>query len=181
MEYFLLVLNAAIVGAIGFRLRGGMFGAQIGWGSTTARLAAWALPMSLLVYLHAPDATTLWLPVMVVAWWLGCLLGWWESLDMGRMHHTLWRDMLMHSVRGMAWVVPPGLALSVLRGVPEPTLYLPLLAGALCGPVYALGYKLSDAFGDRFVDFGDPWPTVGSEWGEYLFGALVAVAFVLAL
>jgi len=163
---FIIILFSSILASIGFRLRGGLFGQQIGWGTTTARFVAWALPMTAITFLTVSDYPWWMIIPTLLTWWLGCILPWWHSLDMGRMSDTLLRDIAMHSLRGMIWVLPSITLVGVIVG-PNPVLAIPLLVSLLCGPSYVLGYYITEKISNRMG---------GTEYGEWIFGFLVGLS-----
>lgn len=175
------ILTPAVL-AIGFRLRGAAkFQELLGRGATTARITVWAIPLIVLSwFLGLPIAVAVFLGI---AAWIGCLLGWWESLDFGRHEGTWLRDFLLHTLRGVLWTAPMAavlLAADMLLGI---SVYVPWMdisltlgvktswwwmlgVGSLCGLIYEIGYQISEEH--------------GTEIGEVLFGGLIGLALVLS-
>jgi len=163
---------ATFIGGLGFRVRGGLWGERIGWGATKARFVAWATPMAFIQYFAWSQSAIWMIPIFIIAWWLGCLLPWWKSLDMGRDEGPWWKDFILHSVRGIWWCLPPVLVMwGLTLSIPFSTLLI-LGAGLLCGVVYEIGYQIKE----RVSDFMQ-----GSEYGEIIFGALIAATTTLVL
>lgn len=165
----------AVVGGLGFRVRGGLWGEKIGWGATTARIVAWSVPMTILTF-FALSINPVWqvsyyfIPVFVVAWWLGTILGWWKSIDMGRNEGEWLQDFILQTARGIFWVLPVTALLFVLHGFTLSLLIL-LLGGLSCGVCYEAGWRLAN----KNSAMG------GSEYGEIIFGAAVGIATSLAI
>lgn len=133
----LIIILLTIGGAALFRVRGSSSWHEwTGRGATSIRLL-WA------AYLGTAAAALGLSPWLAAAVGFACFLGsvwpWWGSLDMGRNEGTLWRDMGMHSLRGLLWTAPPA---AVLWGSGSGSPWLLLLAGAACGPIYAAAWRL---------------------------------------
>lgn len=152
------------LGAAGFWLRGAAWFAQItGRGATTARLAAWALPMGL-----ASALLTEWYNAVAIAagLYLGTLAGWWGSLDLGRREGEWLRDFVLHTARGLLWTLPAAIvcavaALDIANAVPL------IAAGLLCGVLYEVGWRA--------------YPPRATEIGEAAFGGAIGAALYLSL
>lgn len=162
-----LVLATAVITCLGFRMRGGLWGNIIGWGATTARLLAWALPVALLSwYWYQLD---LWLvPAVFVATWLGTLLPWWGSIDMGRNEGTWIRDLLVITGRGVLWTL--AVALVFLYAGFVSTALSTLVAGAMMGIWYEIGWRIPSTV---------PGFSKGPELGEAIFGFVFGLALCL--
>lgn len=146
--------------AFGFWLRGSaLFERLTGRGATTARLVCWALPCGLAWW--ALGGNPLYAAGAAVAAWLGTLLGWWGSLDLGRNEGTWLEDFLLHTARGVLWTAP----MAAVALVQHEAWWWMLGVGALCGLLYELGYQLNEAR--------------GTEIGEFLFGAVIGAAMVV--
>jgi hypothetical protein len=171
METILLVLATiatAFILGMGFRIRGGLWGEQIGWGATTARIVAWAIPVALLCW--AWYGFVWWIAIAVgVTAWLGTTFGWFGALDMGRMQDTWIRDFLVMTAVGftrMAVVAP----VLWFAGFPVAAMAM-CVAGATCGVVYELGWRTPSEI---------PGFTQGPEVGEFYYGIMVGLAIALA-
>lgn len=187
MEIFMAILTIFSLG-LAFRIRGGLFGKNIGWGTTTARLLSWALPVTLFVaYWYPPILFTAfesffaayklseyyYLGFVYLSIFLGAVAPWFKSLDFGRKDGTWLKDFLLHSGRGVIWVA--GLAaVFIVYGIYIPAIIL-LVSGLLCGVAYEIGWNLPTPFQvNREGGFN-----TGPEIGEFLFGALIGLALVL--
>lgn len=131
-----LAILAPLILAAGFRLRGdAIFARWTGRGATTARIVAWAVPCGLIAW----GLYGLWYVglAMGAAAFLGAVLGWWGSLDLGRVEGTWAKDFALHSLRGVLWTLPMAAAAWLGAGDPLPL----LIAGALCGVCYEIGWR----------------------------------------
>lgn len=146
--------------AAGFRVRGWSgFQRITGRGAWLARIVAWALPCGLLAWaLHGGWYAG---AAVAIGAWLGSLLGWWGSLDLGRREGTWLRDFGLHTARGLLWTAPIALAAWASGG----SLWWLLGAGLLCGAAYEAGWRLS--------------PTKATEIGEVAFGFIIGAALAL--
>lgn len=181
MEEIAKGLMTLFAQASGFRIRGGLFGKNIGWGATTARFCAWALPTTatIALWFNSSLFDPYWfqyehLILFFFATWLGAIGPWWKSLDLGRREGTWLVDFILHSVRGTLWTLPIA-AVFVLYGHLDPALIL-LAGGTLCGLVYELGYKLPTPFQiNRYGGLNQ-----GPELGEFLYGATIGLTIIVA-
>ena len=154
----------AILGAGGFWLRGAAVFARVtGRGATTARIVAWAAPLALLAWLATP-LQWWWCVALGVALWVGCLPGWWESIDLGRNDGGWARDAALHTARGVLWGAPAAAVLALAGGA----WWWPVLAGLACVPAYEAGWRLRPV--------GDARRPAATEIGELLFGAALGAA-----
>jgi hypothetical protein len=158
---------AGIIGAVLFRVRGGMF--AIGWGTQGGR-GAWAIGMTLLCGYLA--GWTDWrLALLAPALFIGTVPGWWMSLGLGRTAVTArwidwyaWlRDVQVMAARGLWFTIP---ALPVLWWTGHD--WWPALVGILCPICYQIGWIL-------------PFRHRGPVWGEVLFGAVLGAAFAAGI
>jgi hypothetical protein len=159
------VLFGALVGAVGFRLRGSDLFEQItGYGTTVARIVCWAIPMALLSLFHVP-----WEYIVVVgaAFYLGAIFPWWGCIDLGHNDGSALRDYIVMFFRGLIWTVPAGLV--VYQFDANAGLIL-ALSGALCPLAYTIGWATPSKA---------PNLNQGPELGEFIFGAIVGAAVVL--
>jgi hypothetical protein len=159
----MLALFVAI-GAAGFWLRGAaVFQRWTGRGATTARLLAWALPMGALSAVHTDWYNA---AAIAVGLYLGTLLGWWRSLDLGRVEGEWLRDFVLHTARGLLWTLPAALvcaaaSFDIANAVPL------IVAGLLCGVLYEVGWRA--------------YPPRATEIGEATFGGAIGAALYLSL
>lgn len=154
----LLAIVAPLILAAGFRLRGdAAFERWTGRGATTARIVCWAIPCGLVAW----GLYGLWYVglAMGVAAFLGAILGWWQSLDLGRVEGTWLNDFAMHTLRGVLWTLPMAGVAFLGAGSPWPL----LVAGALCGVVYEIGWRFKAR---------------QTEIAEAIFGGVIGVALV---
>lgn len=177
METFLTVLAVvatATICGLGFRIRGGLWNTKIEqyihWGATTARLVAWATPTAILGTLWYGLAWY-WLAALLIAAWIGCLPGWYGSIDMGRNEGTWLRDFVVITIRGAFWTLPIS-AVYAAAGLTVPAVGL-LLVGAAMGIWYELGWRTPSSV---------PGFNQGTELGELYFGLMFGLVLsVLAL
>lgn len=166
--YIISTILSMFVLGMGFRIRGGLWGDKIGWGATTARIVAWAIPVALVCWAWYAFAWYIAVAVGVMAW-VGTTWGWFGALDMGRNDHAWLRDFLVMSVVGFARmaVIAPVL---VYVGLPMAALSI-CIAGALCGVLYELGWRTPST---------KPGFYQGPEVGEFYYGSAVGLAIALA-
>jgi hypothetical protein len=151
-----------IVGAIGFRLRGSaIFEQWTGRGATTARIVCWAIPMGLMSLFTLPWEYAI---AAGVAFWLGCLPGWYGVLDLGRDEGNKLKEFILMSGRGILWTLPAALVFAFISPLNAVAL---LIAGALCPVAYEIGWHIPSKVENM---------RSGPEIGEILFGALVGAA-----
>lgn len=148
------------LGALLFRIRGGWLDLP----STTLGRAVWSVGMTII-----PAAITWRLAVLAPALFLGCVLPWWKSIDMGRNEGTLLEDALWHTLRGFLWVLPAVVAGWWAIGAWSSLLLIP---GGACAGLYELGWWTPSSVKDF---------TRGSEMGEVYFGASIGAALALAI
>lgn len=167
----LLALLTVVVCGLGFRIRGGLWNTvierHVHWGSTTARLVSWALPVTLCV---AVWYTLPWymLISMFVAVWAGCLLPWYGSIDMARIEGDWHTDAVNMTWRGALWCVPMSVVF-VWTGLWMPAA-LCLASGALMAVWYEIGWRIPSKV---------PGFQAGPELGELIFGCVLGLALVL--
>lgn len=151
-----------LLGAVLFRIRGGWLGLP----STTLGRLAWSCGMTAGVVALSLDW---WLLGLAPALFVGCVLPWWDSIDLGRNEGNAWRDGLVMTARGLAWVAPAAALLAWREGWPALGL---VAAGLACWPAYALAWRVPSAV---------PGFARGPELGEVAFGFLIGAAFALAV
>lgn len=160
------ILVGALVGAIGFRLRGSaLFEEWTGRGATTARIVCWAIPMGLISLMAVPWYAA---PLVGLALYLGCLPGWYGALDLGHNDGHKVRDYIVMFLRGLAWTVLAALVYAWAGNVPGA--YGLILAGALCPLAYTIGWAIPSTV---------PNLSRGPELGEVIFGAMIGAAVAL--
>ncbi len=158
-------LLGAVIGAIGFRLRGdAIFQKITGRGATTARIVCWAIPMGLLSLSTVPWWASVW---VTVGFFLGAVLGWYGSLDLGRREGDPVKDRLIMASRGLVWTLPAAL---VVWQFDIGNAIALLIVGLACPLFYELGYRTPSKI---------PYLRQGPEVGEVLFGAAIGLALTL--
>lgn len=165
----LSILSLVTAGAlgIGFRMRGGLWGENIGWGATTARICAWAIPVALATWAWYQFAWPYLLITGLLAF-AGSTISWFGSIDMGRMQGTWTRDFLIMTAVGFARMIGVA-ALLAYTGFWSGAIAV-AVAGAMCGVMYELGWRTPSTL----AGFGQ-----GPEVGELYFGACVGLAISL--
>lgn len=153
------VIAGTILGGFGFRFRGGMFANGLPHWVTRG---AWSLSAVVV-----PALTTPMLILGAPLLFLGTLIGWFSSIDLGRIEGVAWRDYLMNAIRGLMFTLPI-LPLLWYLGI---TLW-PAFIGILCPLVYELGWRIPSKIKNL---------QTGPEIGELLFGMLVAGTFAAFL
>jgi hypothetical protein len=197
------ILLTAAIGGAGFRFRGAeAFSRITGRGATTARVVCWAAPVAALAWALAALPWQ-WAVALGAALWLGCLPGWWGSLDLGRDEGIWATDALAHAARGLLWTAPAAFVLAALevdggdlrRAVDElaaaedPARLAPLLAGLSRALADAARVALSSSGAWLALGAGLAvlpayeigWrvaPERATEIGEALFGAAAAAAII---
>lgn len=160
------IAAGAVVGGIGFRLRGGWLGDKIGWGSTTARIVSWAIPLGVVasaVTLGAP----VWMgPAIAVAAWLAAIVPTFQAIDAGRVEGSRIRDFAANALRGLLM----GLPMAAIIGLTGNPWSAGLLAVSMVIPLSYEGAW-------RFVPDKDQ-PTT---YAEVISGACIGASVVAAL
>lgn len=142
--------------ALWFRIRGGL----IPLGSSTAARLVFALAMTYPVIYD-------WrLAALAPAWYLGSVLAWYKSIDMGRIEGTWLWDASKISLRGITWTILP-VGVFYFFGYEAWSL---VLAGFLCPLAYELGWRIpSKIKGLR----------QGPELSEVIFGSFLGLGMWL--
>ena len=167
-----LLIPAALLGALGNRLRGGLWGDKIRWGTGVARLCAWGIPSGL-------GAWALGIPwwaaaVVILGAWAGCTVPQFGGLSMGNRPGgtsgaaawagmTAWGLLRMGGAALVAWWFGGAW-------------WFPLAAGLACAPVYAAVWLLPPSA--LFPGLGAP--NDPPEMAEALHGALMGAALAAA-
>lgn len=158
-----MIFFGALIGAIGFRLRGSaLFEQWTGRGATTARIVCWAIPMALLA-----DVPLEWLPLLALAFFLGAIPGWYGSLDLGRDDGQVLKDWAIMTVRGVVWTAPPA---AVMTFIDVPISFELLFVGLLCPVAYTIGWNTPSNINHI---------RQGPELGEVIFGAFIGASLTL--
>jgi hypothetical protein len=176
---FVLCGLSILVGGLGNRMRGGLWGNRIGWGTGTARMCAWSIPVALLCALAG--LPLLYLPLMIAGLFLGCCAGQYDSLSMG--HHggkvglapwffmTLW---------GIARLIIPAILIGfATKHIP----WLVIAAFFTCPIIYNFVWYTPPKFFFKGFGYGD-----GAEAGydppelaELIHGIIMSLALVLSI
>jgi hypothetical protein len=161
MHVILAALVCASSGAILFRIRGGLLGDYgiRGVGTTASRLIYAIVLAGALAILGG----NYWLGLLAPAFFIGCALPWWQSIDMGRDKGNRAKDFILQSARGAIFTIPAG---AVLWGLDLP--WWPGLAGLSAGVLYEIGWRIPSKV--RGLERGSPI-------GEALLGAVIGLAF----
>lgn len=180
LSQILLSILGIIAGGILFRIRGGAFGDEIrkyiykGYGATTSRLVVWSLPMTLLLFLSQPSHAWWIYPLFFLSIYLGTIIGWWRSIDMGRVEGKWFQDFVFQTIRGVLWTLPAAAVVFYVGSIS--TMIALLVAGLLCGVLYELGWRvrLPRSIAESKFDL-----RTGPELGELFFGAAIGLAITL--
>lgn len=172
-DMILQLILAAILGAIGRRIAGGILNqfshnSRV-MGDTPARIL-FGILVAVLPAIH--DYRLL---LFIPGIWAGTTISLFNSIGMGRGSDNYWRSFFGLSLHGIAGTILPAIAAYALGDA-----WLPLvIAGLLIAPCYTLGWSLTGKDGVR------PSFPVGlqnaPEIGEALWGACVSVAAMLAV
>jgi hypothetical protein len=176
----LLLVFGAVLGAIGFRIRGGMLGDRWELPGQISRLiygiimaavivvAGWPWPFGLVALVG------FWF-LMVLAWFAGAVVcGTFRSIDAGRNEGSVLGDFGRNAARGIIYALPPAALLAITAaGFDQQerigtAALLPAL-GAFQSMAYEGAWRLRTM---------EQKPT---ELGEYATGALLGVGAVLAV
>jgi hypothetical protein len=107
-------------------------------------------------------------PVLILAAWIGCLLPWWGTIDMGRKEGNWFRDFVVITFRGALWTLPMA-AVFAYAGLTAVAVSL-FAVGLAMGVWYEAGWRTPSTC---------PGFSQGSELGELYFG--FAYGLTLAL
>ncbi len=168
-----ICLAAAVAGALGNRIRGGLL--PIPGGTQVGRLLGWGLPVAAMAWLCG------------MAWWgavlagvgafLGCCMGQFGGLSMGhRGPAPAVSPWLTMTVWGLARVAGPAAILLALHHPAGATLVM--ASGLACAPIYDLAWRVPPRVYLRGFGYGDG-PATGydpPELAEALHGAVMLAA-----
>lgn len=187
IEAAAMILLGVVVGALGNRVRGGLF--VMPGGDHVARLIGWAIPMGLLAGLISGSP---WLGAAAAGGaFLGCTMGEYDSQSMGlkggRGGEEAWIFM---TAWGLARVLPPMIAIAVwhlsggnFKAIAMTQAIMPL-SGLACAPIYYAVRWLPDwmLFAKGFgAGTGPGAARDPAEWAELLHGAAMGAALVAAV
>lgn len=158
-------LLGALIGAVGFRLRGSAIFEEItGRGATTARIVCWAIPMGLVSLYHVPWE---WAWAISLGLFLGACPGWYHCTDLGRDDGKVVRDYVIMTIRGLVWTLPAALVMAYFNTNASSAM---MIAGLLCPLAYTIGWKIPSKIKGLHQ---------GPELGEFIFGGMVGASVIL--
>ena len=151
-------LAAAALGALAFRIRGGLITDRVPGFSGQAQRAIYAVAMMSIMYFSGKfwpgggffDSyllSTGFVVSLIAAWFLGVIyMGTFKAIDAGRNEGTKLKDFFLNSLRGMLYAAPAALVLFVwvLFSGHDGALLAPLMLafGAMQGPAYEFGWRI---------------------------------------
>lgn len=173
---FALIPVAALLGAVGRRVCGGLYNSITGKRSPGGDLPVrifFAATLALSAYLGGVG----WLPALVLIPlnWVGTTTGLFDSLAMGRGGRPYWKDFLGMTLHGVISALLPAILFyftGTLRSAE-----VAFLGGLLISPCYSLGWSLTGLHGRK------GWPKgmqQGTEVAELLWGAVMGVTHFVA-
>ena len=159
-----MIVLAAVIGAIAFRFRGGLWNRYIPRGDFVGRLV-FALAVAALLMPDWRRASAMAIGLFAAA----CIpLG--NSIDLGHIEGNWLQDRIILALRGLAYSVFPWVLVVLVPGASHFAFWF-LPVGALMWLAYEIGW---------WVPLRMPGFAQGPEVGEALFGAALGVALVLA-
>lgn len=167
---------AAVLGAVGFRVRGGWFGDLFGWPGQASRLfygACMAACSGAALQAWGLLAPGYWVG-LVALWFAGAVaFGTFGAIDAGRNEGSRLGDFFRNAGRGALYATPPALGLFGLAlfsgGLPDPEAFaLMPIFGLLQGPAYEFAWR-------RWPLADDP-----TEKAEFMTGAALGLGAGLA-
>jgi len=170
MIMILFLILGVVTSALLNRVRGGWTG-NLPFGATVARFV-WAFGCAAVINAQAAHVGIWgwWMLAIPVLLWLGTVMGWQGSLDLGRNEDSWFRDFAVMTARGLLWTAPTAAAVFWFWGI---WAALPLIvAGLLCAALYELAWYAPKSWSLPFAR--------GPEMGEVLFGAAVGFGLTLA-
>lgn len=171
--FALLILLSALLGAVSFRVRGGLTeGWRVQLPGQVAR-STWALTSGLTLL----AAGAIWWVALAsaVGLFAAACLPLWSTIDMGRNEGSFARDFAVGAVHGLCLGAAPTAALFMF----SPLWFVPLIGGASWAACYALAWLRTDwsvLTRLRLGKYGNP-----PEAAELLFGAQFGAALFLAV
>jgi hypothetical protein len=179
--FYLNLILSALIGGITNRIRGGLFGHEIGLGDTFVRIFAFGLPMGLLSYYFG--LPLFYALLMWVGFYLGCVQGQYGSLSMGHAGGTkgilAWLAMFTWGLGRI--IIPAGVLYYYSSNVP----YFMLATAFLCPIVYNIVWYFpkslffTGGFGkyitNGYVSYDPP------EIAELINGMLIGLSLALSV
>lgn len=162
------VAVALVIGAVLFRVRGGLLGDYgiLGNGTTGISRIIYAASLAAFIVLLTWN---LWLAALAPALFVGCVLPWWGSIDMARDKGKWFRDFILQSARGLLFTLPAGVVLWWLGYE-----WWPGLVGLSAGLLYELGWCIPSKV--KGLETGSP---IGEALlGAVIGGSLAAVTYI---
>lgn len=162
MATFLL----ALLGGLGFRIRGDSIVSELLGGSATqVGRAIWALSLSIPAAIFYGPLYLLLAPALFV----GAMPGWYGSVDLGNNENSFERDLYVMAMRGIFFTLPAGIVLYFL-GHNNSMIFA--WSGILCPLLYSIGW---------LVPIKNRWIGKGTPLSEALFGTYVGTMLGLTL
>lgn len=152
------VALSALAGAILFRVRGGMW---LGHAPHWLTRGLWSVSMAIIVGVATDNIVAC--AVTFPAFFLGTVLPWWHSIDLGRIEGNTASDYALNAIRGWCFTALSGGVLWYLA--------LPWqigFVGLACPLCYTLGWLIPSRVQNL---------QKGPELGEAIFGAVLGAAF----
>lgn len=181
LMFVLLLVFGAVLGAFGFRVRGGLLGDRWKLPGQVSRLlygaimavviivAGWPWPFGLL------HVVGFWV-LLTLAWFAGAVIcGTFQAIDAGRNEGTRWGDFGRNVARGAIYAIPPAaLLVAVALAFGERDRVWSALLLPVFGTLQGICYEAAHRF----------WPMPRhkpTEIAEFAVGAALGVGSVLAV
>lgn len=162
----LQVILLILVGAVGFRIRGGLLGDYGSSVGTTVSRIIYSVGLAVVITLLSGNW---WLGLLAPALFLGCVLPWWQSIDMARDKGKWSTDFVLQSARGLLFTLPAGAVLWWLGYE-----WWPGLVGLSAGFLYEIGWRIPSKV--KGLERGSP---IGEALlGAVIGGSLAAVTYI---
>ena len=174
----LTILTAAILGAFGRRIAGGLHETWTGkkWGQPTRLFFGATIAASAML----AGADPLWSLALIPAVWVGTITGLFGGLGMGRGEQGYWRDVGGMTLHGVLSIILPCVWCWYLGYAWWPV----ALSGFLIGPAYEAGYRLIGRNPYPYPFNRMNWPmglNAATEFGELFWGATRGVGIAVAV
>lgn len=168
-----------LIGGLGNRLRGGLYGDRIGWGTGIARLVSWSIPVALLCLMAG--LPLIYLPAMIAGLYLGSCFGQYGSLSMGhRGGKTGIQAWFFMGLWGTARLLIP----AILIGIATDSIpWLVIAAFFSCPLIYNFVWYTPPQFFLKGFGYGEG-PEKGydpPELAELIHGIVMTLALVLSI
>jgi hypothetical protein len=173
---FALTPIAALLGAVGRRVCGGLYNSITGQRSPGGDLPVrifFAVTLALSAYM---GGVVWWAALALVPLnWIGTTTGLFDALAMGRGGNSYWKDFLWMTVHGLISSAPPAVLFYFTGGFWAAA--VAFSGGLLISPCYSLGWSATGLYGRK------GWPKgmqQGTEVAELLWGAVMGVTHFVA-